>query len=207
MVILGKEITVRKMIVFLIGMMCVAMGMILFVQSSVGAEPWSLLYAGISSATGIPMGTVVQAAGIFMVSVVCLYDRRLPNPGTIMSFLIIGFFANMFGKIDFSWIGTGYIWSAAILAASILIMAFGLGIYVSADLGEGNIELLQFFLARKLKVSITVIRIIMDCTAAAIGFLLGGPLGVGTVISVFAIGPLLSFFLKFSNRYIFGKQR
>lgn len=206
MVILGKKITVRKIIIFLVGMMCVAMGMVLFIQSSLGAEPWSLLYAGISSATGIAMGTVVQVIGILMVSVVCISDRMLPNPGTIMSFLIIGFFANIFGKIDFSWIGTGYIWSAVVLAASILIMAFGLGIYVSADLGEGNIELLQFFLARKLNSSITVIRIVMDCSVAAIGFVLGGPLGVGTVISAFTIGPLLSFFLKLSNRYIFGKQ-
>ncbi|HHY10590.1 MAG TPA: hypothetical protein GX528_08505 [Firmicutes bacterium] len=77
---------------------------------------------------------------------------------------------------------------------------------VAADLGEGNIELLQFFLAGRLKKNITAVRVVMDCSAALLGFLLGGPLGVGTVISAFAIGPLLTFFLNLSRRYLFPEH-
>lgn len=202
-VILKKEVTVKKTIVFFIGMMCVAMGMTLFVRSNVGAEPWSLFYAGLSKITGIPLGTVVQGVGLLMVLFVCVADKTLPKPGTILSFIVIGLFANLFGTFDYSFIGEGFWWSAATLAAALLIMSIGLGGYVAADLGEGNIELVQFFIARRLKLNITAVRVAMDFVVALTGFLLGGPLGAGTVISVFAIGPLLTFFMRLTQRTVF----
>lgn len=204
--ILKKEITIKKLIVFLFGMAFVALGMTLFVKSRTGAEPWALLYAGVSTATGLELGTVVQIIGIAMVAFVCLWERKLPELGTVMSFIVIGFFANLFETIDFSFIGTGLFANILALAAAITIMAVGLGVYVAADIGEGNIELLQFFIAEKLGKSITTVRVVMDCSVALIGYLLGGPLGIGTIISAFTIGPLLAFFLKLAKKYIFREK-
>lgn len=206
MVILGKTVTVKKTVVFLAGMICVAMGMTLYVHSRGGAEPWSLLYAGLSKASGLPLGTVVQLTGLIMVVTVCLSDWVAPGPGTVGSFVVIGIFSNMFMKIDFSWLGTGFWWELAILAAATIMLSLGLGVYVTADLGEGSIELVQFFLVRRLKSSPVTVRVIMDSTVSIIGFLLGGPLGIGTVVSALSIGPLLVFFSKLSRRYIWEKR-
>lgn len=74
----GKTVTVKKTLVFLAGMSCVAMGMTLYVHAGSGAEPWSLFYAGVSMASGLPLGTVVQLTGVVMVATVCLAERVLP---------------------------------------------------------------------------------------------------------------------------------
>ncbi|NLW58867.1 MAG: hypothetical protein GX073_00770 [Firmicutes bacterium] len=202
----GKTVTVKKTLVFLAGMSCVAMGMTLYVHAGSGAEPWSLFYAGVSMASGLPLGTVVQLTGVVMVATVCLAERVLPGPGTVGSFVVIGFFSNLFAKLDFSWLGTGLWWEVLAWAAATLLLSLGLGVYVTADLGEGSIELVQFFLVRKLKRNPVTVRIIMDGTASLVGFFLGGPLGVGTVCSALCIGPLLDFFSRLSRRYIFNER-
>lgn len=206
MKILGKTVTVKKTIVFLTGMICVAMGMTLYVHANSGAEPWSLFYAGVSIASGLPLGTVVQLTGLVMVVTVCLAERVLPGPGTVGSFVVIGFFSNLFAKLDLSWLGTGLWWEVLVWGAATLMLSLGLGVYVTADLGEGSIELVQFFLVRKMKSNPVTVRIIMDGTVSLVGFFLGGPLGVGTVLSALCIGPLLVFFARLSRRYIFNES-
>ncbi len=205
-VILGKEITLKKLVVFLGGLALLALGMTLFMKTSLGAEPWALLYAGVSGFTGLDVGLTIQLIGIAMVLLVCVSERSLPKPGTLASFIVIGLFANFFAGLGFNFSELGFLANLAAFITAVITASLGLGLYVAADLGEGNIELLQFFLAGRLKKNITAVRVVMDCSAALLGFLLGGPLGVGTVISAFAIGPLLTFFLNLSRRYLFPEH-
>ena len=175
----GKDGYGQKNHCLLTGMICVAMGMTLYVHANSGAEPWSLFYAGVSIASGLPLGTVVQLTGLVMVVTVCLAERVLPGPGTVGSFVVIGFFSNLFAKLDLSWLGTGLWWEVLVWGAATLMLSLGLGVYVTADLGEGSIELVQFFLVRKMK-SNGYGKNHYGWHRIVGRFFLGGPLGVGT---------------------------
>ena len=197
----GKTVTVKNPCL-LAGMSCVAMGMTLYVHAGSGAEPWSLFYAGVSMASGLPLGTVVQLTGVVMVATVCL-AAVLPGPGTVGSFVVL-VFSNLFAKLDFSWLGTGLWWkcwlgrrqrscSLAWVYTSRRIWAKAVLNWFSSFGAEAETE------SGYRKDYYGWDRIIGR-------FLPGRPLGVGTVCSALCIGPLLDFFSRLSRRYIFNER-
>lgn len=200
-VLMGRTVTIKKLFFLIMGMAFVALGIALFVKAEVGAEPWTLFYAGVSKALNIKLGYVTQGTGLIIVIFVLLIDRVKPHIGTILSFVLIGIYVNIFMNIDMSFLGHGILSKYLILFIAVISMSFGIGLYVTTELGEGPIELLQFFIARKTGKSISKVRVIMDITVSIIGFILGGPLGVGTVISALTMGPLISFFIGICKKF------
>ncbi len=72
-------------------------------------------------------------------------------------------------------------------------MAIGIATYIGADLGVGAIDLVSEIISNKLKLSYRVIRVVCDITFVVVGYLLGGTVGVGTVVAAFMIGPAVQF--------------
>jgi uncharacterized membrane protein YczE len=119
-----------------------------------------------------------------------------PGFGTIANMITIGFFIDVVIIWNIIPTQTQIIWQITQLIFSIIILGIGVFLYLRAQLGAGPRDGLMVVLATKLNRPISHIRIPMDVTVVVLGSLLGGPLGVGTLVSALTLGYSIQFFLK-----------
>lgn len=192
-----KDIGLRW-IFFFAGLMILGLGVALTVKGqSFGVGSWDVLHIGLFKQLGLSIGLWSIIMGIIVITVASIGLREFPRIGTFANMVFIGIFIDLFNWLipDPHTLFTQFI--ALILGA--VLIASGSGIYISANLGAGPRDSLMLLIVKKSSLSIATSRTIMEVFVAVAGFLLGGPLGVGTVLIAFAVGPIIQVTLKYSE--------
>ena len=96
------------------------------------------------------------------------------------------------------------VFKLVMLALGCVILAYGMTIVIKSDAGTGPNDLVSVVISDKTKKKFSVVRIIVDVSFVAIGFLLGGSLGIGTIICAFCVGPVAGHFLPVNEKIING---
>jgi uncharacterized membrane protein YczE len=176
----------------LAGLVAMGIGTGLMVAADLGLPPWSVLDQGISGRTGVPIGTVSIVVGA-LVLCAWLPLRERPGLGTVLNILVIGV------TTDLVLLVVDTPGSGAARLVYLLLGAFlwgpGSGLYIGAALGPGPRDGLMTGLAARGVGSIRAIRTGIELTALTAGWLLGGSVGLGTVVVALSIGPNVQFFL------------
>jgi uncharacterized membrane protein YczE len=168
-------------------------GVYMTIQANIGAAPWDILNLGISKSLGILYGTASVAVSLTILFI----DIMLKEPIGIAMFID----AVVVGKsVDFfNWIGAvpkcGSLLSGIpVMIVGLFIIAYTQFTYMKAALGCGPRDTLLVGVAKRLnKLPIGAVSIMILSLATLIGWLLGGPAGVGTLICAFATGPIMQF--------------
>jgi uncharacterized membrane protein YczE len=189
-----SSIILRLPILFT-GFFILAIGIVANLYANLGTSPWGVLHVGLSNITPFTLGQVTQIVGLVIVISSWLLGFS-PGFGTIANMITIGFFIDVIIALNIIPTQTQFIWQLTQLIFSIIILGFGVFLYLRAQLGAGPRDGLMVALAKKFNRPISHIRILMDVAVSVIGFLIGGPLGVGTVISALTLGYFIQFFLK-----------
>ena len=170
------------------GLFCFGAGIACFVHSNLGVPPWDVLHQGISEKTDIKMGTVIIIVGVVLL-LAWIPLRMKPGIGTIMNAIQIGLVENVMEDLlpdsDFLLARVAY------LAAGMLFIAFGSGLYIGAELGSGPRDGLMLGLNKRFGISIRLARTTVEIVVLVVGLILGGSLGLGTFVFAFGIGPLV----------------
>ena len=170
------------------GLFCFGAGIACFVHSNLGVPPWDVLHQGISEKADIKMGTVIIIVGVVLL-LAWVPLRMKPGIGTIMNAVQIGLVENMMeGLLPDSDL---IIARVAYLAAGMLFIAFGSGLYIGAELGSGPRDGLMLGLNNRFGISIRLARTTVEIVVLVVGLILGGSLGLGTFVFAFGIGPLV----------------
>lgn len=181
----------RRLPRLLVGIVLLALGIALMLAARLGLSPYDVLHQGLSEVTGISFGLVVVLLGLVILLLWIPLGQR-PGLGTVVNTLTVGFLVDAF--ID--WLpepeGLGPRW--VFLLAGIVVIALGVGLYIGAGLGPGPRDGLMTGIAAKGH-PLWLVRTLLELTALVAGWLLGGDVGVGTVLFAFGIGPLGHFFL------------
>lgn len=184
---------VRRVPRVFIGVVLFGLGIAFMVVSELGLSPWQVFHQGISRRTGIPLGTVVIITGA-LVLFGWIPLREKIGIGTLMNVTIIGIVINVSMLILPDQAGSTA-WQWAALLGGISLVGIGSGLYIGAGLGPGPRDGLMTGLAKKgykMRRARTVIEIIVLIT----GWLMGGTIGVGTVLFAFGVGPAVEFSLR-----------
>ncbi|MFG3499076.1 YitT family protein [Streptomyces sp. NPDC047928] len=165
----------------------------LLVRSGLGLEPWNVLHQGLAKLTGLSMGVVLTVVGA-AVLLLWIPLRQKPGLGTVSNVLVIG--AAMDGALAVVPDARGLLVQVPLLAAGIVLNGVATGLYIAARFGPGPRDGLMTGLHRVTGRSIRLVRTLVEVAVVVTGFLLGGSLGVGTVLYALTIGPLAQFFLR-----------
>lgn len=182
---------------FVTGLWVMSFGVILMIRAELGVSPWDVLHIGLSQTTPLSIGVWVQLVGLLLVIVTAWLKRRRPEIGTVLNMILVGVFIDVW--LFLNWISTpsSLLIRWVYLIAGIGICGFGAGMYIAPRLGAGPRDGLTLVLSERTGWSISRIRTIMEVTVMIIGWMLGGPLSVGTFLSSVLIGPVMHVSIQF----------
>jgi uncharacterized membrane protein YczE len=176
-----------RLVQLYLGLVCFGVSLALMVRARLGLGPWDVLHQGLADRLGLRIGWVVIAVGA-AVMLAWIPLRERPGIGTLSNLVVVGLVAD--SALDLIGAPRPLAARVALLAAGILGTAIGTGLYVGAGLGPGPRDGLMTGLARR-GWSIRTVRTGIEVSVLALGFLLGGSVGVGTVAFALGIGPLV----------------
>jgi uncharacterized membrane protein YczE len=182
----------------LLGLSLFAVGIVLLLESELGLSPWDVLHQGIADQTSLSFGTTNVVVGVVVLGAAWLLGAHV-GAGTVANAVLVGLFVDLLLRID-AVAGleeSGLPARVALLLGGLACIAAGSAFYIGAALGAGPRDSLMLVLAQRTGVRIGAVRVVLEIAVTALGFALGGTVGIGTLAFAFGIGPLveLSFWL------------
>ena len=193
MVLLRNSRLPRRLVQLYTGLALYGISMALMIESALGLNPWDVLHQGLATRTGLSFGTVTIGVGIGVL-LLWLPLRQRPGLGTVSNVLVIGVVVD--AALALLPTVAPIAARIALLLAGIVLNGVATGLYLGARLGPGPRDgLMTGFVARHPRYTVRRVRTVIEVAVLALGWLLGGTVGVGTVAYALAIGPLANLFI------------
>lgn len=184
---------VRRFVQLQVGLVLYGVSMALMIGSGLGLDPWDVFHQGVAEVTGLRFGWVVIAVGA-LVLLAWIPLRQRPGIGTVSNVIVIGLAVD--AAIALLPAATHPAARWAYLTAGITLNGAATGLYIGARLGPGPRDgLMTGYVALRPGRSIRVVRTVIEVSVLAVGWLMGGTVGVGTVLYALSIGPLAHVFI------------
>ncbi len=180
------------------GLFLFAAGSVTNLYSGLGMSPWGVFHVGLTGPTGLTLGQVSQLVGL----AVLLIGWGLgfpPGWGTVMNMFFIGWFTDRIIEWNLVPKPTDVIGQYALLIMSLVFVGLGSLFYMRVQLGAGPRDGLMVGLVKKLNRPIFLVRASIEVTVLVLGFFLGGPVGVGTVVTALTLGYSVQYAFKFGR--------
>ncbi|WP_313893257.1 YitT family protein [Psychrobacillus sp.] len=187
---------------FISGVLLMSLGISMTIKGQrLGIGPWDVLHVGLFKHLGLTIGTWSILTGIIIVIGTVIGTKQLPKLGTWLNILLIGSFIDIFNWMipDIQ----SYGGQVLIYLAGLIVMAIGVGVYVSPNVGAGPRDSLMLLIMKKTGWSIKNVRTGLEVLVACIGWILGGPVGIGTVAIALLLGQLVHYTLPSSQKLLF----
>ena len=192
--IIMTNTTKWRWIFYMGGLVVVALGISLTIKGyKLGIGPWDVFHVGLYQKFGLTIGSWSIIAGLIIIGSTAIIFRELPKIGTWLNMLLLGIFIDIFNfiipDVETFWI------QFIMFVLGVIIMGYGVGIYMSPNIGAGPRDSLMLVFVEKFGFSIKRVRTSIEVIVAIVGWLLGGPVGIGTVIIALLIGQFVHFTL------------
>lgn len=200
----SRRDVVERIVQLLVGLFLYGVALGLMVSGGIGVAPWDVLALGIAGNAGIGYGVVTVLVSV-LVLLLWIPLRQRVGLGTLLNALLVGPSADLALFVlpvpPSVWVG------APMFVAGLLLLAFATGLYIAADFGPGPRDGLMTGLVGRTGWPVWLVRTLIEGSVLLIGFLLGGPVGVGTVLFAFGVGPLIGWFLPWTTRVRAARSR
>ncbi|MFI1110574.1 membrane protein [Streptomyces physcomitrii] len=198
------ERPLRRFPQLLLGLALYGFSLSAMVRSSLGVNPWSVLYEGLERHTPLSFGMISALLGV-LVLLLWIPLKQKPTLGTFANILVVGSSSDL-GL----WLipaDLGAVERVGLLLGCVVLNGLSIAVYVGARFGPGPRDGLMTGMSAVTKRSIGLVRTLIELTVLAIGWTLGGSVGVGTVAYALLVGPVTQFFLPwFAYRRDSGRE-
>lgn len=174
------------------GLVLYGVSMAMMIRAGLGLDPWDVFHQGLTERLGWSFGTVTIVVGA-LVLLLWIPLRQWPGVGTVSNVLVIGLAVDV--ALFLLPTPDQLAVRVALLMASVVLNGLAGGLYIGAGLGPGPRDGLMTGLVARTGASVRIVRTGIEIAVLTIGWLLGGTVGIGTVLYALAIGPLVQLFL------------
>lgn len=172
-----------------------------------GIHPWDVLNVALFDMVGLSIGSWAIIISFLLIGVSWILDKRYIKIGTFFNAFLVGAFVDFYMWLDFLPKATHTWIDVLIIMAGIVIMGIGGGVYNAAGVGSGPRDGFMLSISDKLNAPIRRIRIITETLILIVGFLLGGPVFIFTLIFTFVQSPVFQYFYLTSQHYLSYVER
>jgi uncharacterized membrane protein YczE len=179
-----------RLVSLVAGLFVFALGVVFFLESRLGLPPWDVLHQGIANHTPLSFGVAIEVVGVAVLLLAWLLGAP-PGVGTVANAVLVGGFVALIQPLHVAHELSGFPLAGrlALLVAGLVLFGVGTALYIGAGLGAGPRDSLMLVGARRLHTRVGVVRTAIEVTALGVGVLLGGRVGIGTVLFAALIGP------------------
>ncbi len=185
----------------LVGLAIFATGIALMIRSNLGLGPWDMLHQGIFVLTGLSIGQAAILVGLVIFVVLWPLGSR-PGWGSVANMLLVGIVVDQ--VLPQLTVAPSVLWGFGYHLAGIAMAGFGTGLYVSARMGAGPRDSLMLVLGQRTGWPVRRVRGAIELVVLALGSLMGGTLGLGTVLFAVLIGPAVQWSLRACDPHRFA---
>jgi len=197
----GAELVWRAVWAVL-GVAVLAFGSAVLLSADVGVDPFTAANIGASSHLGVELGAYQLAVNAVLLVPIILGARRYIGVGTVINMVLTGFFVQWFAAVLAPVVPDPptHLLQAVLFVVGIVFFTAGASAYMTAGVGMSPYDALAPMVVDRTAWPYRAVRVVQDLTFVGIAILLGGPVGVGTVMTAFFTGPLIDFFNVRVNR-------
>ena len=182
----------RRLVQLVVGLWLYGASMALVIRGALGLDPWDVFHAGVMERVGLSFGTIVIIVGA-LVLLLWIPLRQAPGLGTIANVVLIGVATDV--TLAMVAAPDGLATRMALLVGGVVLNGLAGALYIGAQLGPGPRDGLMTGLVRRTGLSVRLVRTSLELSVLGVGFLLGGQVGLGTLLYAVSIGPLVQLFL------------
>lgn len=183
----------RRLPQLFVGLLLYGVGHAMLVRANLGLPPWDVFHQGLIRHVPLSFGTAMILVGV-VVLLLWIPLRQRPGFGTVANVLLIGLALD--GTLAVLPAPTALAARIALLLGGTVLVGFAMALYIGSRLGPGPRDGLMTGLSARTGASLRLVRTCLEVAVLVAGWLLGGSVGVGTVLFAFSIGPLGQFFLR-----------
>lgn len=184
----------RRLTQLLLGLGLYGLTLAMLIRATLGNAPWDVLHQGMATHLPITIGTAVIAVSL-LVLLLWIPLREPPGLGTIANAFLVGLAAD--GALAVLAAPQEWWGRALLMVGGVVLNALATALYIGSQLGPGPRDGLMTGLHRRTGASIRLVRTAMEVVVVVLGWLLGGVVGLGTVLYTLAIGPLVQLMLPY----------
>lgn len=179
----------KRLLKLVFGLFLFAIGTVFTIQTNLGFGPWQVFHKGLSLVLGTTIGQASIGVGLIIIVLNAVFKENM-GIGTVLDMLLVGLFMDFILWLDIVPMIEG-LWGIAFIIVGLLIIAVASYLYMSAGFGAGPRDGLMVILTKKTKLPIGICRSGIEFLAVVFGWLMGGPVGIGTIVAVLAVGPCI----------------
>lgn len=193
-----------RVVLLLVGLTIAHLGVTLFLLADLGSDPFNVMIQGLHRLGIAPVthGTVHIAVSLLIILVLLVVDRSYVRIGTFLCMILGGPIIDVFTLLLQGVVNSGSAMAVRVIAVVLGcgILAFGMTIVIKSQAGTGPNDLVAVVISDKTRWKFGIVRIAVDMGFALTGFLLGGTVGVGTLICMAVVGPVAQVFMPVSEK-------
>ncbi|ADU29778.1 YczE/YyaS/YitT family protein [Evansella cellulosilytica] len=186
--------------VFILGLMIMSFGIALIIRADLGSAPWDVLHIGMMQNIGLTVGSWTIIMGFVLLLIATILTKEMPKLGAYLNMILVGVFVDIF--LFFINTPNLLFLQGVMLVIGILIMGFGIGVYICPRCGAGPRDSLMLAVSDKLGISVARVRIMMEVIVLFCGWMLGGPVFIGTILFSVTIGHVTGISLNWCQAWI-----
>lgn len=201
---LNKRKDIVRVLFYIVGLSIMGLGIALNAISNFGAGPWDAVNIGVSYHLKLSVGICMNIVAILNLIIGGILNKEFPKITPIITSLVLGLFVDL-GFIVFNGISanTSIIQFISFMI-SLPIISLGISIYLVSELPNTPLDYFMLAIKSKFNLSLMAGKIVSESSGLIIALLLGGPVGLGSIIIIFSIGPMMQFLHTYSKN-IFNK--
>lgn len=190
-----------RCLLYVVGLFILAFGATLTIKANLGAGPWDALNVGLSHLVGLTIGSWIVIIGIILIFVNALLLRNKPNLLSLATVFILGFFvdfwmAHLVNRLHYFM----FMSQLLLLIAGLIIVGLGIALYLQSEFPLNPIDDFMVTIQERYGVNLMVAKLIGEILALLFAFLAKGPIGLGTLIIAFGLGPAIQFFHPYCSK-------
>ncbi|WP_100406603.1 YczE/YyaS/YitT family protein [Bacillus solitudinis] len=195
-----KRLNIYRWMIFTMGLMVMALGFAFMIRAELGSAPWDVLHIGLTLHFGLTVGTWSILIGFLVLMLTFFLTREWPKLGAFLNMIFLGVFIDIFlwmMPTPDSLMGR---WTFLIIG--ILVIGYGIGLYIAPKCGAGPRDILMLALTKRTGWKVQWVRSMMEVLVLLIGWYLGGPIFIGTLMFCFGIGTVVGFSIPHCQRLV-----
>ena len=201
---LNKRKDIVRVLFYIVGLSIMGLGIALNAISKFGAGPWDAVNIGVSYHLKLSVGICMNIVAILNLIIGGILNKEFPKITPIITSLVLGLFVDL-GFIVFNGISANTsIIQFILFMISLPIISLGISIYLVSELPNTPLDYFMLAIKSKFNLSLMAGKIVSESSGLIIALLLGGPVGLGSIIIIFSIGPMMQFLHTYSKN-IFNK--